>query len=182
MEVVRFKLMFKLVLVITFKAMLGWFEMKAKGMTKKQRDEVKLKIFHETVKRFKMLLDEKLLRKARSFKEFLQFIAVLKAKDILGNFGYAGADNIKYYAFIRACVRDFVKYVLSWGKYSSLKEMQKAIDTIFDYYEFWWVEKWNMDKNVVAEIERMLIELFLESDKYLHDWEFILEQKEKEKT
>jgi len=158
--------------------MLGVFEMS----TKEQRDEVKLKIFHETVKRFKMLKEEKTLKKARSFKEFLQFIAVMKAKDILGTFGYAGSGNLPYYNFIRACIRDFVKYVLAWGHYTSMKEIQKAIDTIFDYYEFWFLDRWDLDKRVVAELERMLIELFLEIRKYMHDWEYILEKKEKEKA
>lgn len=174
--------MFGLVLGIRFKLVFVCVESGMKMVTKKQRDEVKLKIFHETVKRFKMLQEEKLFKKAKSFKEFLQFVTVMKAKEILGDFGYAGSDTLKYYAFIRACVRDFVKYVLTWGRYTSMKQIQKAIDMIFDYYEFWWLERWNMDKKVTAEIERMMVEVFLDVRKYMHDWEYILEQKEKEEA
>lgn len=172
------KSMFSSTLSPVFKGLKGVFKM----ATKKMRDEAKLQLLRETIKRFKILREEKLLKKARSFKEFLQYVAMIKAREILGNFGYAGSEKLNYYPFIRACIRDYVRYVLTWERYTSLKEVQKAIDTIFDYYEFWWVERLHLDKKVVAELERMMVELFLDVRKYMHDWEYIIEQREKEEA
>jgi len=133
----------------------------------------KLRMFRLAKERFRQLRKENLLKKARSLKQFIMYIAHIKCGDILEEFEIWGTKGIEYYAFVRSCVKDFFRWIFESTYGFTDEEIMAGIDKIFEYYAFWYLMKWQLNKDILAQLEVMLVDLFLNMDKHLTDYKWL---------
>jgi len=107
------------------------------------------------------------LRKARSFREYLQWKVNFLTIDVCGRFGIAGCLMVDYQAFAKKCARDVFNMVVE----STVDPSKVSIDDIFEYYERTWAKPRGLDLEVVKALEEELLNLFNSIDRVRAEYE-----------
>jgi hypothetical protein len=114
----------------------------------------------ELVHRYREKRDRELRAKARSFREFLRFEALIRARSILNSNGVHGTQEGDYYTFLGKVLRDAWLYVFKDG----CENPKEVIDRILDYYEFLLIKRRGLEPKVVERLEAMIVDMLANID------------------
>jgi len=107
------------------------------------------------------------LKKARSFKEFIQYKLNFLALNVCSKFGVTGTNVTDYVAFCKKVIADWYRAYL---EYTINPEMVN-IDDIFDYYEKYWAIPRNLNPDIIKTLEIELINFTQNIDKIKEEYE-----------
>lgn len=130
-----------------------------------------IQVVHEKVRKIVEEFREKRMReslkKARSFREYLQYKVNYLAWDVCSRFGVAGSRILDYQAFAKKVVYDWYN---AYVEYAVNPELVN-IDDIFDYYEKYWALPRGLDPNVVRGLELAILDFIQNIDKLKEEFE-----------
>jgi hypothetical protein len=130
-----------------------------------------IQFVHEKVRKVAEELREKRMRealkRARSFREYLQYRVNYLAWDVCLKLGVVGSRILDYQAFAKKVVYDWYN---AYVEYTVNPELV-SIDDIFDYYEKYWAAPRGLDPNVVRELELAILDFIQNIDKLKEEFE-----------
>jgi hypothetical protein len=139
-----------------------------------------LRAIHEKVRKVAEELREKRMRealkRARSFREYLQYRVNYLVWDVCSKFGIVGSRMLDYLGFAKKVVYDWYN---AHVEYTVNPELVN-IDDIFDYYEKYWAIPRGLDPNVVKELELAILDFIQNIDKMREDFEKLRRELAKE--
>jgi hypothetical protein len=108
--------------------------------------------------KWKMEKRQQWIKQARTPKDKCYRSLTFKVAEVLDRFGVVGGKRFDYYVFFRKCFRLIFKDAIGKGVLVPDENFGKRLDAIYDYAEMVMVQKWNLDTEIVAEIEKAIAE------------------------
>jgi hypothetical protein len=112
--------------------------------------------------RWKRLKRQQWLDQARTPKDRCYRVLTFKIGEILDRFGIAGGRRLDFFVFFRKCFRLIFKDAIGKGVLAPSEEFFKRLDKVFDYVEETVLKQYNLEPEIVKEIEKALAEGIVE--------------------
>jgi hypothetical protein len=123
--------------------------------------------FRKVIEGFREKRVKEALKKARSFKEFLQYKVNYLAIDVCSKYAVTGSHLLDYQAFAKMIIADWYR---AYVEYSINPELVN-IDDILEYYEKTWAIPRRLDPEIIKQLEIELINLMQNIDKIKEEYE-----------
>jgi hypothetical protein len=108
--------------------------------------------------KWKMQKRQQWLKQATTPKDRCYRLLTFKIGEILDKFGIAGGKRFDYYVFFRKCFRLIFKDAIGKGVLAPSEEFFKRLDMVYDYVEEAMLKQYNLEPEIVGEIEKVLAE------------------------
>jgi hypothetical protein len=123
--------------------------------------------FRKKIEEFREKRRKESLKKARSFKEFLQYKVNYLTIDVCGKYAITGSHIMDYQAFAKMVVSDY--YQDFFGR--SVNPTNISIDDYFDFYEKTWVIPRRLDPEIIKALEIAIVNMIENLDKLHEEYE-----------
>jgi len=112
--------------------------------------------------KWKMEKRQQWLVQAKTPKDLCYRLLTFKIGEVLDKFGIAGGKRFDYYVFYRKAFRLIFRDVIGRGVLAPSEEFFKRLDKVFDYVEETVMKQYNLEPEIVKEIEKVLAEGIVE--------------------
>jgi hypothetical protein len=107
------------------------------------------------------------LKKARSFKEFLQYKVNYLTIDVCSKYAITGSHILDYQAFAKMVVSDYYQDFFE----RKVNPTNLSIDDYFEFYEKTWVFPRRLDPEIIKALEIAIVNIIENIDKLHEEYE-----------
>jgi hypothetical protein len=112
--------------------------------------------------KWKRLKRQQWLEGAKSPKDRCYKLLTFKICEVLDRFGISGGRRLDFFVFYRRAFRLIFRDVIGRGVLAPSEEFFKRLDKVFDYVEETVMKQYNLEPEIVREIEKVLAEGIVE--------------------
>jgi hypothetical protein len=107
------------------------------------------------------------LKKARSFKEFLQYKVNYLTIDVCGKYAITGSHILDYQAFAKMVISDYYQDFFE----RKVNPQNISVDDYFEFYEKTWVFPRRLDPEIIKALEIAIVNMIENIDKLHEEYE-----------
>jgi hypothetical protein len=113
--------------------------------------------------KWKRLKRQQWLDQAKTPKDKCYRLLTFKISEVLDRFGVSGGRRLDFFVFFRKCFRLIFKDAIGKGVLAPCEEFFNRLDKVFDYVEETVMKQYNLEPEIVKEIEKVLAEGIVEN-------------------